>query len=358
MLFRRAMRLLGDEAAAVRATEELYVRLAVYGRRPGAAGDGGAGALLAWTYRAATNYCLQRLPDDTRAAGDGPLVSELRRLDEVGRNAVVLRVVDGLSIDEIAGVLGVPAAAVRRKVALHHESPAPAPELAPAPHPSALELDGDRASIAAHLAACARCRARAAEDDRWQERFEREIAPAAGPRVAAAVRAERARRRAGPRWGRALWLGGAAVGVAALALLVARPPVPDRDTVPYAGLRGASRTRAAGIEIAVRRGEEVRPLQPATAVRAGDRLHFKVRAERPRHLELRARTAAGEVTLFPAAGTTAALVRPGQALDADYVVAGTDRRIWIVARFADHPFPLGRPAGPGIEVVPIALDRE
>jgi hypothetical protein len=98
------------------------------------------------------------------------------------------------------------------------------------------------------------------------------------------------------------------------------------------------------------------------------------------------------VRVFPGAGGEAALVRPGQPLDRDYVldsvvaagaeategVAGNGPRAagpgaaagagsgagWplgklsIFALFADHPFPLDHAPGPDIEVVPVRVDVE
>jgi hypothetical protein len=233
-----------------------------------------------------------------------------------------------------------------------------------------LALDRDRELHASHVATCDRCRAVIADGDRLTMRFAREIAPAAVIRVAAAVRVERARRPSGPRWKRVMWLGGGLVAVFGLALLVARPHAPDRVSVPYAGLKGASRAQAAGIQISVGRGAEVRPLDPTTAVGPGDRLYFRVRAERPRYLELRVHDSDGDRRLFPVGVGDAVLVRPGQAVGREYLVGAPPpavdskgqsapaRKIWIVGLFCDHPFPLDLPPGPDVEEVPVRVDRQ
>ena len=111
-LFRRAAHLLGDDAAAARAAEELFVRFVVYGRVQ----DLDTRARWAWIYRVATNHCLRRLPDDARpgrgtagqaaAAFSVPEMGALRRFDEATRLIVVLATLDGLAPDEVAEVVG------------------------------------------------------------------------------------------------------------------------------------------------------------------------------------------------------------------------------------------------------------
>jgi DNA-directed RNA polymerase specialized sigma24 family protein len=382
-LFRRASSLLGDEAAAIKAVEELFVRFVVHGQ----AAELDARARWLWIYRVATNHCLRQLPDDAWPGGNPgaasaapspgsmstmalpagvPELRVLRQLDEATQNIVVLATLDGLTPDEISEVLGLPAKLVRRRLAARVREgnrDQPAPEVSPA-HPSLLALDRDRSSHAGHLADCGRCRGIVEEADRLTDRFGREIAPVVVARVTAALRTERARRASGPRWKRALWLGGGLVLVSALALLVARPRRPDLADVPYAGIKGASRVKASGIQIAVRRDEEVRPLDPGAALRPGDRLHFRVRAERPRYLELRVRGAGGDTRVFPDSGTEAVLVRPGQSLDRDYVVGvgwpgeKPSKSLWIVGLFADHAFALDHPPAPDVEVVPVRVDIE
>ena len=353
-LFRRAMFLLGDEAAATRLAEELFVRFVVH-----AGGERmDPRARWAWIYRVVTAACLRQLPAGPAAARLG-LDADSDRLDEATRATIVLRHFDGLDDAELGEVLGPAATRLPIAPALSSTSP----------HPSSLALDRDPGDQASHLATCTSCQARVAEATRLSEHFAREVAPLARPRVTAAIRAERARQPRGLRWRRLLWMTAAMVVVSGLALLVARPRRPARVDTPYADLKGASRAKKAGLQIVVRRGEEIRNLNPMAALRGGDRLHFRVRADRPRYLEVRVRGPAGEVRVFPegAGETAAALVRPGQSLDRDYLVAappsrptagGAPNRLWIVALFGDRPFALDRPPEPEIETVPVRVDLE
>lgn len=364
-IFRRAVRILGDEAAGARVAEELFVRFLVYGNAQ-ALDDRGR---WNWIYRVVTSHSLRQLPDDARpgasAVGHGPVpdAQALRRLDEPTQNIVVLSALDGLTADEIAEVLGLPAKKIRRRVA-----DAIGGAQAASAHPSTLALDRERARHAEHIASCDLCRAIVAEGDRLLAHFGKALAPLAIPRVGAAVRVERARQTSGPRWRRVLWMAGSAALVGGLALVVARPRSVNRADVPYAGLKGASRARAAGIQISVGHDAEVRALEPATPVVPGDRLYFRMRVERPRYLELRVRDSAGERRLFPVGDGDAVLVRGGQALSVDYLVsthpnapdagATAAQKIWIVGLFADSPFPLDKPPGPDTEVVPVRVDAQ
>lgn len=372
-LFIRAAWLLSDCEAALSATEALFVRLVVHARVR--AEDEAEVAL--WILRAVTNGCLHRLVVGRDRAPSQPIgacgaldLPRLRQLDEATANAVLMATVDGASTSEIAEVLRLEPPIVDRKLAANGVA------AARSEHPSRLALARDAAAHAEHVRRCGLCGAYVAEQERLAKSFDLEVAPAAWPRVAAAVRAERARLAGGPGWPRALWLGGSVVGVAALALIVARPREPERTSVPYAGEKGASRARIAGLEIRVRRGAEVRPLKIDDIVSPGDRLHFRVRMEHPRFLELRARTPAGEVRIFPPTGTEAALVAPGQPLTTDFIVpalppppsapsgsptsptAGQPRArsLWIVGLFSDRAFPLDRPPTPSTEVVTIRAD--
>ena len=87
-------------------------------------------------------------------------------------------------------------------------------------------------------------------------------------------------RRRGP-W-RPLWFIGAAAFIVGLAFLVARPAREPPAATPYAGKRGASRAKAAGLEIFYWRAGELRVAQPGTPLRADDTLRFVVRGERAR----------------------------------------------------------------------------
>ena len=88
---------------------------------------------------------------------------------------------------------------------------------------------------------------------------------------------------------RPLILIGALALLTGLAFLVARPSVPDPTTNPYAGKRGGSLDKSAGLLIRYRRGDEVRSVEPQTVLRAGDVLDFKVRGEESSYLEVRRR---------------------------------------------------------------------
>ena len=82
---------------------------------------------------------------------------------------------------------------------------------------------------------------------------------------------------------------------------MARPHVPDPATEPYAGVRGASRAKAAGLEVHFKRGGVEAGVEPATVLHAGDSLRFVVRGERARHVEVRLRDGGGApATVFPA----------------------------------------------------------
>ena len=73
---------------------------------------------------------------------------------------------------------------------------------------------------------------------------------------------------------RALILTAILAGLAGLAFLVARPRVPDPASEPYVGVRGASRAKAAGIDIHFSRAGSEGPVDPATVLHAGDSLRF------------------------------------------------------------------------------------
>ena len=70
----------------------------------------------------------------------------------------------------------------------------------------------------------------------------------------------------------------------------------------------------------------------------------------------------GEARLYPASGTTAAPVRPGQTLDRDYMLeaplAAPGKALWIMGRFSEHPFPLDTPSVADVETVPVRVDLE
>jgi RNA polymerase sigma-70 factor (ECF subfamily) len=131
-IYRRCLKLLGDTAAAEDATQEVFVRLMRHVGR--LTPDGG---YLAWIYRVATNYCLNALRDGARLevcepaalpdAGDETFAGRfaareltgrlLRRFDEETRSIAVLSLVDGMSRDEVAEVMGLSRKTVGKKLA-------------------------------------------------------------------------------------------------------------------------------------------------------------------------------------------------------------------------------------------------
>ena len=128
-----------------------------------------------------------------------------------------------------------------------------------------------------------------------------------------------------------------------VAALVARPRVPPPAAVPYAGVRGGSQAKAAGLIAYGRRGDETWPLAPGAALHAGEEVLLKVRTDRPRYLEVRLRGAgANERTIFPGGGATeAALVKSGEALPLSVALDAATKRLIIVGTFADHAVPVG-----------------
>jgi len=150
-----------------------------------------------------------------------------------------------------------------------------------------------------------------------------------------------------PRWGlRALVLAGILAASYGLAVLVARPHVPDPATNPYTGKRGASLAKSAGLLIRYRRGEEVRAVNPQTVLRAGDVLDFTVRGDGPAYLEVRFKDGASPPqTLFPTAGTpTTPAVAPGQELPSVAPIGPSAGKVVVTAIFSDRPRPVGVPA--------------
>jgi hypothetical protein len=170
---------------------------------------------------------------------------------------------------------------------------------------------------------------------------------------------------AAKRWGipsRTLWLVGSIAFVVGLAFLVGRART-DQGPAPYKGVKGGDQTKAAGIKVFVTRGLDVRILEPGARVRAGDSLRVVLKADRPRYVEIRLRDSAGqERRLFPAGegkeGKEAALVRPGEALPAVFRMDDDPRRQWLVVRLSEHPFAVGQPGGPEVQVVRVDLDKE
>ena len=149
-----------------------------------------------------------------------------------------------------------------------------------------------------------------------------------------------------PRRGlRALALVGILAACYGLALLVARPHVPDPATNPYTGRRGASLAKSAGLIIRYRRGEEVRAVDPRSTLRAGDVLDFKVRGDGPVYLEVRFKDGASPPqTIFPVNGATTPQVSPGDALPITTPIGASAGKVVVTALFSDAPRPVGAPA--------------
>jgi hypothetical protein len=147
-------------------------------------------------------------------------------------------------------------------------------------------------------------------------------------------------------WRRALVLVGIIAAAYGLAVLVARPHVPDPATNPYLGKRGGSLSKSAGLEIRFRRGDELRAVDPQTALHVGDELVFRVRSDGPVYLEVRWRDGAGPVqTVFPNDGAaTTPEVKPMQELPRVRVTQPGAGKVVVTALFSDRPRPVGTPA--------------
>ena len=159
---------------------------------------------------------------------------------------------------------------------------------------------------------------------------------------------------------RPLILVGALALLTGLAFLVARPSVPDPTTNPYAGKRGGSLDKSAGLLIRYRRGDEVRSVEPQTVLRAGDVLDFKVRGEEASYLEVRLRDGAGAIqTIFPAGGApTSAKVSPGDALPVTPVVAPGGGKLVLTALFSETPRPVGAAPDPDTLTITAVVAKE
>ena len=158
---------------------------------------------------------------------------------------------------------------------------------------------------------------------------------------------------------RALIFTGIGVFIVGLAFLVARPHVPDPASEPYVGMRGASRAKAAGLEIHFNRGGIEQAVDPATVLHAGDSLRFVVRAERPRHVEVRLQDGgAAPATVFPMGAAQSALVRPRQTLPVRPVLAAGGVRVVVTALFSDHARAVGAAPDDETEAVTLAIAKE
>jgi hypothetical protein len=166
-----------------------------------------------------------------------------------------------------------------------------------------------------------------------------------------------------------LILVGALALLTGLAFLVARPSVPDPTTNPYAGKRGGSLDKSAGLLIRYRRGDEVRSVEPQTVLRAGDILDFKVRGEEPSYLEVRLRDGAGAIqTIFPTSPTSptsptggapiSSKVFPGDALPVATVVASGGGKLVLTALFSATPRPVGAAPDPDTLTITAVVAKE
>jgi hypothetical protein len=160
---------------------------------------------------------------------------------------------------------------------------------------------------------------------------------------------------------RALIFTGIGALLVGLAFLVARPRVPDPASEPYAGVRGASRAKAAGLEVHFRRaaGGVEQAVDPRTVLRAGDSLRFVVRGERARHVEVRLRDGDGApATAFPAGAGETALVQPRETLPVRPTLAAGGAKVIVTALFSDRARPIGAAPDDDTEVVTIAIAKE
>ena len=159
---------------------------------------------------------------------------------------------------------------------------------------------------------------------------------------------------------RALGLVGILAAIYGLAVLVARPHVPDPVTNPYAGQRGGSLSKSAGIEMRYRRGDEERAVEPQTILRAGDRLRIAVKGEGPHYVEVRMRDgAAAPATIFPTTGAaTTVEVSPGETLPVMPVLGPGAGKLVVTALFSDHARPVGAPAEPDTQTITAVVIKE
>lgn len=123
VVYRRALRLLGDEHAAWDAVQEVFVRVLKHARR-----FRREASPTTWLYRITTNYCLNVLRDSARhsrklqvEAGPSPssaetvphpdlrltMVTLLSRLPRELGEIAVYHHVDRMSHEEIAAVIGI-----------------------------------------------------------------------------------------------------------------------------------------------------------------------------------------------------------------------------------------------------------
>src|SRR5262245_13980862 len=216
-------------------------------------------------------------------------------------------------------------------------------------HPSDYALDRGGSEVDAHVAGCSSCQERRGQASRLDAHFGTEILPRTLGRVRARHLDERARRR---RW--LLGWSVSTVAVGALLLVIGRPR-PQND---WDGIKGPRTVGPSALSVFVKRGKDVRVLEPGQALRAGDALRFVAKLDRPRYVELRARDAAGhERTLFPE-GATAAQLTPGQPLPGGFVVDAAPGPERLTILLADRPFAVGQAPGGDVEVSRMEVPKE
>jgi len=140
-----------------------------------------------------------------------------------------------------------------------------------------LELHGGTAppEVTAHVAGCARCRARGAARVARQEEFRAEMAPAVWRAIEARVSARP--------WWRQAWLPRWTVPALATAAVAAVLVVMRPGREPGAGGQGTYVGTKGGpsVEIICRRGAETAPLAAGTPLAPGDELRFRPLASPP-----------------------------------------------------------------------------
>jgi hypothetical protein len=158
---------------------------------------------------------------------------------------------------------------------------------------------------------------------------------------------------------RALILAAILAALVGLAFLVARPRVPDPATEPYVGVRGASRSKAAGLEVHYRRGDVERAVDPRTVLHAGDVLRFVVRGERMRQVEVRLRDGdAAPSTVFPVGPGQTTPVRPRETLPIRQTLGPGGAKVIVTALFSDRPRTVGSAPDDDTEVVTLAIAKQ
>ena len=134
LIYRRCLRLLRDPDNARDATQEVFVRALKHKQNLKADRE-----CLPWLYRVATNYCLNfirdRKPQDDRApeevlqAGSGEsrlaarqqVIALLDKFDEKTRLVAVYSLLDGMTQEEIAAVMGLSRKTVGKKLSRFSE---------------------------------------------------------------------------------------------------------------------------------------------------------------------------------------------------------------------------------------------